>query len=89
MQVQIVLQEKGADVVTAVPDTTMRDVIALLDEARIGAVVISADGRRLDGILSERDVVRALARHGADALDRPAREVMTTGELCTRTPSNR
>ncbi|MBX3314744.1 MAG: CBS domain-containing protein [Actinobacteria bacterium] len=83
MQVQIVLQEKGADVVTAVPDTTMRDVIALLDEARIGAVVISADGRRLDGILSERDVVRALARHGADALDRPAREVMTTGELCT------
>lgn len=83
MQVQIVLQEKGADVVTAGPDTTLRDVVALLDQARIGAVVISADGRRLDGLLSERDVVRALARHGAEALDKPAREVMTTGELCT------
>lgn len=88
MQVQIVLQEKGADVVTTTPDTSLRDVIALLDEARIGAVVVSADGHRLDGILSERDVVRAIARHGAGALDRPAREVMTTGELYTCGPDD-
>ena len=83
MQVQIVLQEKGAQVVTTGPDTSLRDVVALLDGHRIGAVVVSDDGQRLGGIVSERDVVRALAQEGAAALDRPARDVMTTGELCT------
>ncbi|MCB0976954.1 MAG: CBS domain-containing protein [Acidimicrobiales bacterium] len=88
MQVQIVLQEKGSDVVTAAPGMSLRDVIALLDEKRIGAVVVSSDGVRLDGIVSERDVVRALAREGAAALSRTAVEVMTTGELCTCTPDD-
>lgn len=83
MLVQIVLQEKGSEVVTTGLDTTLREVVALLDQHRIGAVVVSGDGRRLDGIVAERDVVRALAREGAAALDRTAREVMTTGELCT------
>lgn len=88
MQVQIVLQEKGSDVVTTGLDTALRDVVALLDEHRIGAVVVSRDGVRLDGIVSERDVVRALARDGVGALDRSAREVMTTGELCTCRPDD-
>lgn len=88
MQVRIVLQEKGTEVVTAAPNTSLRDVVAMLEQHRIGAVVISADGRHIDGIVSERDVVSALARDGAAALDRPAADVMTTGEACTCVPDD-
>jgi len=88
VQVRIVLQEKGTDVVTTGPTTSLRDVVAMLDEHRIGALVVSGDGRHLDGIVSERDVVSALARHGADALDRTAGEVMSTGEVCTCVPDD-
>ncbi len=88
MQVRIVLQEKGIDVVTAEPTTSLRDVVAMLDQHRIGAVVVSADGRRLEGIVSERDVVSALARDGAAALDRTAAEVMSSGEVCTCVPDD-
>lgn len=88
MQVKIVLQEKGSDVVTATPDTSLRDLIEMLDTKRIGAVVVSSDGVRLDGIVSERDVVRALSRDGAAALDHTALDVMTTGEMCTCRPED-
>lgn len=88
MQVKIVLQEKGSEVVSTGLETSLRDIVAILDQRRVGAVVVSRDGRTLDGIVSERDVVRALARDGAAALDRPAREVMTTGELSTCIPED-
>ena len=45
---------------TIAPDATVRDAVALLNERRVGALVVSADGRTIDGILSERDVVRGL-----------------------------
>jgi len=78
MQVSVMLQSKGLDVVTVAPDMTMTEVVAVLAEHRIGAVVVSADGRHIDGVMSERDVVRALATDGPSALDAPASTWMTS-----------
>lgn len=78
MQVSVLLQGKGSDVVTVGPDTTTAEVVAVLARHRIGAVVVSSDGRTIEGVLSERDLVRALAGEGAAALERPARTWMTT-----------
>ena len=78
MQVSVLLQGKGADVVTVGPDTPTSEVVAVLARHRIGAVVVSSDGRTIDGVLSERDVVRALAGEGSRALEQPASTWMTT-----------
>lgn len=78
MQVSVLLQNKGDEVVTVTPDLATAEVIAVLAARRIGAVVVSADGTTIDGVLSERDVVHALAADGPEALERPARAWMTT-----------
>ena len=85
MQVSVLLQAKGNDVVSVAPDLATSEVVAVLAEHRIGAVVVSADGRHIDGVLSERDVVRAIARDGAGVLDEPARRWMTA-EVVTCQP---
>ena len=77
MQVSDILRSKGADVVTVDPTMTVGDLVALLAQRRIGAVVVSPDGETLAGIVSERDVVSELAEHGPDVLAR------TVGEICT------
>lgn len=78
MQVSVVLQDKGSEVVTVGPELVLSEVIDLLDRHRIGAVIVSADGRHIDGVLSERDIVGALASDGPSALGRTSGEVMTT-----------
>jgi CBS domain-containing protein len=78
MQVSVLLQAKGSSVVTVAPDATTAHVAAVLTEHRIGAVVVSTDGRAIEGVLSERDIVRALAADGPAALEAPARSIMTT-----------
>ena len=85
MQVSVLLMAKGSAVVTVAPHVSTVDVLATLAEHGIGAVVVSADGRRIDGVLSERDVVRALARQGATALDEPVSRWMTS-EVVTCQP---
>ena len=77
MNVAVILQSKGGNVVTARPETPVREIIRLLHDAAIGAVVISADRLRVEGIVSERDIVRALAESGDAVLDKQAAEVMT------------
>lgn len=72
-----VLNRKGREVVTIGPDRSLRDALALLEERGIGALVVSTDGTACDGIISERDVVRVLARSDAAALDQPVSSVMT------------
>lgn len=73
----------GAEgVVTIGPDATVAEATALLAQHRIGAVVVTADGSRPDGILSERDIVRELGRRGAAVLEAPVSEVMT-GKIAT------
>lgn len=77
MNVATILKSKGSDVAKLGPDVTLQDAARLLTEKRIGAVVIM-EGDRLVGILSERDIVKAVSLHGAVALTTPLREVMTS-----------
>jgi CBS domain-containing protein len=78
MLVQQILKSKGDDgVVTVVPGTTIGKAAELLSSRRIGAVIVSPDGKHVAGILSERDVVRELGRRGAACLSDPVDAVMT------------
>ncbi len=77
MQVARVLRTKGTDVATVAAETSVREALAVLAERRIGALVVSPDGARIDGILSERDVAHGLHEHGAEVLDRPVSAIMT------------
>ena len=69
MNVQAILSRKGTAVATVQPDATLAQATASLRDHGIGALVVSANGRTIDGILSERDVVRALAAHGGGPSD--------------------
>lgn len=83
--VDSILRQKGTEVVTTTPETTLQAAIRLLAERRIGALVVSRDGATVAGILSERDLVRTLAERGPDALSAPAEQVMTRDVVtCTR-----
>ncbi len=77
MRIQDVIQRKASqDVVTIGPDATVRELIALLAEHNVGALVVSDDGERVTGIVSERDVVRRL--HADEAvLDSAVSSIMT------------
>jgi CBS domain-containing protein len=77
MTVSIVLAGKGRYVVTIDPNASLAAAVELLAEKRIGAVVIVGADRRIVGILSERDIVRALAEQGRKALDEPVSAAMT------------
>ena len=77
MTVSIILANKGRDVVSIEPTATLSATVALLAEKRIGAVLILGAGGRIAGILSERDVVRALAERGPGALTEPVSQIMT------------
>ena len=77
MQIGQLLRRKGPDVATIDGSQSVRDALALLAERRIGALVVSADGRRIDGILSERDIARGLHERGAGLLGDPVTSVMT------------
>jgi CBS domain-containing protein len=85
MEISDVLRVKGTQVVTVTPDTTVRRLLAVLAEYGIGAVVVSRDGRSIDGIASERDIVRALASRGAAVMSEPVTAIYTA-EVRTVTP---
>lgn len=83
MLVHQILNSKGVDsVVTVDPDTLISSVLQVLAEKRIGGVVVSSDGVTVAGILSERDVVRALAQRGAACLSESASQMMTPNPSC-------
>ncbi|WP_327045239.1 CBS domain-containing protein [Microbispora sp. NBC_01189] len=77
MLIGTILQSKGTGVATVPPDATVSELLARLAELNIGAVVVSEDGLSIDGIVSERDVVRRLHEHGAALLGRPVSSIMT------------
>jgi len=85
MRTSEVLRTKGQDVVTVTGATPVSDLLALLAQHGIGAVVVSEDGRTPDGIVSERDVVRALAQRGASVLGEPVSAICST-EVSTVAP---
>lgn len=89
MHVAAVLKRKGAEVVTVRPGDTIGDVARTLTRHRIGAAVVMEEaGSELPcGIVSERDIVRAIAADGAAALERPASDLMTR-QLVTASPTD-
>ena len=73
-----ILRHKGHAVITVDPSLDVQRLVDLLTENRVGAAVVSSDGVHVEGIISERDVVVALATHGATALG------LQVGEICSR-----
>lgn len=88
MRIAEILHRKGSDVATVAPETTVRTLLGTLAEHNIGAVVVSPDGNRIFGIVSERDVVRSLYARGAALLDTPVSQIMTV-DVRTCDPDDR
>jgi CBS domain-containing protein len=78
MTVQAILSQKGRQVVTMGPKQRLAEVCETLTTHKIGAVVLIDAQGQIAGILSERDIVRALASEGAAVLDRPAEAFMSS-----------
>lgn len=89
MQVQTILKAKGEGaVVTVAPGTRVAEAAQLLARRRIGALIVSADGRHMAGIVSERDIVRELGQRGAACLSLAVDDIMTREIVgCTRADS--
>jgi len=88
MKVSAMLAVKGRDVATISQGQSLADAIRTLKERRIGALVVTGGFPPLVGILSERDVVRALAQHGAEALTMPVSAFMSPQvTTCTESAS--
>jgi CBS domain-containing protein len=85
VRIRDVLRVKGGQVVTVTPDTDVRQLLTVLAEHRIGAVVVSHDGTSVDGIASERDIVRAMAERGVAVMSEPITAIYTA-EVHTVTP---
>jgi CBS domain-containing protein len=77
MSVSHILHTKGRNVVTAAPNDTVRSVAKSLAEKRIGAIIITNEANAIQGIVSERDIVRCIATDGLDALNLPVSKIMT------------
>ena len=77
MTVKTILSNKGRNVITTEPAATLESGIRILAERGIGALVVLAADHRVIGVLSERDIVRALAKRGAGALTEPLAQAMT------------
>ena len=83
MNVAAILKGKGRSVHTVRPDARLEVVAHTLAAKKIGAVVVSGGGGRIDGIISERDIIRAIAERGAACLTEPVANTMTrTVETC-------
>ena len=84
MSVERILRDKGTYAPTISPDAKVVDVIASLESDDVGALVVSTDGLTIDGIISERDIVRGLQAFGPDVLSHPVRDLMTANVVtCT------
>ncbi|NUT11838.1 MAG: CBS domain-containing protein [Nonomuraea sp.] len=87
MLIGTILRGKGSAVTTVAPAATVRELLGKLADHNIGAVVVSTDGATIQGIVSERDVVRRLHDRGAEILDAPVSSIMTT-EVRTAGPGD-
>jgi CBS domain-containing protein len=85
MRISDILRVKGENVVTVPPDMPVEVLVTELARHRIGAAVVSRDGTAVEGIVSERDVVRALAERGPAVLAEPVNTIQTT-QVRTVTP---
>ncbi len=86
MRIHDILSSKGFDVVHVGPESSVSDLVTLLREHNLGAVVVSTDGKAIAGIVSERDVIRQLAE-GPEFLSQPVTSIMTP-EVHTCSPDD-
>ena len=77
MLVSTILADKGADVVTVSPEQDVQGLLSLLAQHKVGALVVSPNGTTISGIVSERDIVRALAA-GESLMSEPVSSIMTS-----------
>jgi len=84
MTVAVILKDKGSDVVTAAPETSLLEISKILRKHKIGCIVICSDGGSITGIVSERDIVRTIAADGPEALDSPVSRCMTKNVISCR-----
>jgi CBS domain-containing protein len=87
VRIQSILSQKGSHVAMVPPDATAFEASRLLTAHGVGALVVSDDDRTILGILSERDIARSLAAHGARVVDMTVGELMTT-EVRTCAPGD-
>ena len=84
MNVAAILKGKGRNVQTVRPETKLQDIALTLAQKKIGAIVVIGQGGRIDGIISERDIIRVIADRGPDCLLEPVSKTMTrTVETCS------
>ena len=88
MQVRDLLRHKGRGVATVSPDVTVADLLSRLAENNVGAMVVTSEAGSVRGIVSERDVVRALHRTGSGLLTEPVSSIMTTAVTTTHPDDN-
>jgi CBS domain-containing protein len=84
MNVAAILKSKGRGVVTAAPDMSLLEIAKLLDQHGIGCVVLEGDDGKVVGIVSERDLVRAIGRSGPKILKDPVSNYMTRSVVTAR-----
>lgn len=88
MKVSGILASKGSTVATIAPEAPVAEAAAEMRLRGVGALVVSSDGRRVEGIISERDIVRRLAERGEHALRESVGDVMTVDvRVCRPTDS--
>lgn len=87
MRVSGILSLKGSDVATIRPDASVEFAAEQLQTRRFGALVVTAVDGSLEGIISERDIVYAIAKNGSDALSQPVGSIMTT-DVWTCSPND-
>ena len=77
MKVADILRSKGSNVITVLPTATLLTLVHRLKLERVGALIVTRDGRTVEGIISERDVAWGLTEHGADLLNLHVTDLMT------------
>jgi len=82
LKLDFILDAKGREVATIHPEVTVGELVGRLAELRIGALVVSVDGSSIDGMVSERDVVRELAARGPGVLSEQVQQIMTEVVQC-------
>lgn len=89
MIVSQILRSKGSAVLTIAPEASAVEAARMMNERRVGALVVRRGHGKLEGIISERDIVTAIAIHGPEATERPVRALMTPADrLITCNPAD-
>jgi CBS domain-containing protein len=88
MHIETILTRKGREVRTIQPETKVGEAVQRMREERVGCLVVSSDGRKIAGIVSDRGIMYSIAEHGVEVLDRPIRTIMTE-RVFTCSPQDR